>query len=187
MHDIRKQWNLVAAYELYTGTLLKVPNLVFMPGELEKDTPEIWVKRLDQYRVAHMKLLSGKRHKVQNPDGRGASPGAQNGTQAGSAEIVDSGGGTPEKQTMGAGGNEGAGATLPQDLSGGIDAPMDEDRATANLELLSLKEEPLGLNRDNLRRVRKRKGAPKWVCKLTKMGDSMAKNSVEEVPLGVIA
>ena len=59
-HEVGLQWNLVAAYELYTGKLLKVPDLVFMPGELEKDKPEIWVKRLDQYRVAYMKLLSGK-------------------------------------------------------------------------------------------------------------------------------
>ena len=41
-----------------------MPDLVFMPGELEKDKPEIWVKRLDQYRVAYMKLLSGHRQKV---------------------------------------------------------------------------------------------------------------------------
>ena len=153
MHEIREQWNLVAAYELYTGLLLKVPDLVFMPGELEKDKPEIWVKRLDPYRVAYMKLLSGKQQKVDNSDGGGGSPGAQSGTQAGGAEIVDSGGGTPEKQIvyMGAGGNEGAGATPPQDMSGRTDAPMDEDGTTAGLGLLSLKEEPLGLNRDNLR------------------------------------
>ena len=30
-----------------------------------------------------MKLLSGKRQKVQNPDRGGANPGAQSGTQAG--------------------------------------------------------------------------------------------------------
>ena len=45
---------------------------------------------------------------------------------------------------MGAGRNEGAGATPPQDMSGRMDAPMDEDGATASLELLSVKEEPLG-------------------------------------------
>ena len=50
---------------------------------------------------------------------------------------------------------------------------------TAGMELLSLQEEPLGLNRDNLRRVRKRKGAPKWVRKLSKMVETMAKNSAE--------
>ena len=61
VRDAREQWNPMAAYELYTGTLLKVPNLVFIPGDLDKDKPEIWVKRLDQYRVAYMKLLSGKR------------------------------------------------------------------------------------------------------------------------------
>ena len=44
-----------------------------------------------------MKLLSGKRQKVDNPDGGGGSLGAQSGTHAGSAEIADSGGGTPEK------------------------------------------------------------------------------------------
>ena len=58
---------------------------------------------------------------------------------------------------------------------------------TAGLELVSPKEEPLGLSKDNLRRVRKRKGAPKWVRKLSKMVESMAKNSAEEMPLGVIA
>ena len=41
VHDVREKWNLMAAYELYTGTLLKVVDLVFMPGELEKDKPEI--------------------------------------------------------------------------------------------------------------------------------------------------
>ena len=49
VHGVREQWNLLAAHELYTGTPLKVPDLVFMPGELERDNPEIWVKRLDQY------------------------------------------------------------------------------------------------------------------------------------------
>ena len=64
---------------------------------------------------------------------------------------------------------------------------MDEDGVTAGMELLSLEEEPLGRNRDNLRRIRKRKGAPKWVHKLSKMVETMAKNSAEEVPMGVIA
>ena len=41
VHEVREQWNLVAAYELYTGKPLKVPDLVFMPGELDKDKPEI--------------------------------------------------------------------------------------------------------------------------------------------------
>ena len=134
VHDVREQWNLLAAYELCTGTLLKVPDLVFMRGELGRDKPEIWVKRLDQYRVACMKLLSGKRQKVENSEGGGGSPGAQ----AGSAEIVDSSGGTPEKQVMGAGGNEGAGATPPQDMTGKTDAPMDEDGAIAGTPTTTL-------------------------------------------------
>ena len=57
----------------HTGTLLKVPNLVFMPSGLERDKPEIWVKRLDQYRVAYMKLLSGKHQRVEKPDAGGGS------------------------------------------------------------------------------------------------------------------
>ena len=101
VHDVREQWSLLAAYELYTGTLLKVLDLVFIPGQVERDKHEIWVKRPDQYRVAYMNLLSGKCHKVENSEGGGGSPGAQGGTQAGSAEIVDSSGGTPEKQVMG--------------------------------------------------------------------------------------
>ena len=64
---------------------------------------------------------------------------------------------------------------------------MEEDRTTTGMELLSRQEEPLGLNRDDLRRVQKRKGAPKWVRELSKMIDTMAKNSAEEVPMGVIA
>ena len=64
---------------------------------------------------------------------------------------------------------------------------MGEDGTTAGMEPLSLQEEPLGLNRDHLRRVGKRKGAPKWVRKLSKMVETMAKNSAEEVPMGVIA
>ena len=50
-----------------------MPNLVFMPSEPERDKPEIWVKRPDQYRVAYMKLLSGKRQRVENPDAEGAA------------------------------------------------------------------------------------------------------------------
>ena len=57
-----------------------MPDLVFMPGELERDKLEIWVKRLDKYRVAYMKLLPGKRQKVENPDAGGGSPGAQGAT-----------------------------------------------------------------------------------------------------------
>ena len=57
VHNVKEEWNLLAAYELYTGTLLKVPDLVFMRGEPERDKPDIWVKRLDHYRVACMKLL----------------------------------------------------------------------------------------------------------------------------------
>ena len=45
------------------------------------------------------------------------------------------------------------------DPAGGTDLPMEEDGTKAGMELLSLQEEPLGLNRDNLRRVRKRKRA----------------------------
>ena len=126
LHDVREQWNLLATYELYTGTLLKVPDLVFVPGEPERDKPQIWIKRLDQYRVAYMKLPSGKRQKVENPDTGGGSLGAQGATQAGTAKIVDSSSTTPEKQVIGAGGNEGAGATLPQDLAGGTGVPMEE-------------------------------------------------------------
>ena len=107
--------------------------------------------------------------------------------QAGTAEIVDSSSTTQEKQVIRAGGNEGAGATPPHKLAGGTDVPMEEDGTTAGMELLSLQEEPLGLNRDNLCRVRKQKGAPKWVRKLSKMVETMAKNSAEEVPMGVIA
>ena len=146
-----------------------------MRGELERDRLEICLKRLDQYRVAYMKLLSGKHQKVENPEASGGSPRAQGATQAGTFEIVDSSSTTPEKQVIGAGGNEGAGATPPHDLAGGTDVPMDEDGTTAGMELLSLQEEPLGLNRDNLRRVRKRKGAPKWVHRLSKMVQTMAK------------
>ena len=36
---------------------------------------------------------------------------------------------------------------------------MDEDAVTAGMELLSVQEVPLGLNKGNLRRARKRKGA----------------------------
>ena len=71
-----------------------------------------------------------------------------------------------QKQVMGASGNEGARATLSRAMTSRTDAPMDEDGATAGMELLSLQEELLGRNRDNLRRVRIRKGAPKWVRKL---------------------
>ena len=133
-----------------------------------------------------MKLLSGKRQKVENPDAGVGSPGAQGATQAGTTEIVDSRSTTPETQVIGAGGNERARATPPQDVAGGTDVPMDEDGTTAGMELLSLQEEPLGLNKDNLRRIRKRKGAPKWVRGLSKMVEAMAENSAKEVPMGVI-
>ena len=43
VHDIWDQWNLVAAYKLYIGTPPKVPDLVFMLGEPEKDKLEIGV------------------------------------------------------------------------------------------------------------------------------------------------
>ena len=100
---------------------------------------------------------------------------------------MDSSSTTPEKQVIGVGGNDGAGATPPQKLAVGTDVPMEEDGRTASMELLSLQEEPVGLNTDNLRRVRKLNGAPKWVRKLSKMVETMAKNSSEEVPMGVIA
>ena len=64
---------------------------------------------------------------------------------------------------------------------------MDENGTRAGMEPLFPREEPLGLNGDNLRRVRKRKGAAKWIHKLSKMVETMAKNSAEEVPMGVIA
>ena len=73
--DTREQWKLLAAYKLYTGTLLRVPDLVFIPGELEKVKNEIWVKRLDQYRVAYMKMPTRKRQKVERLDRGG--PGVE--------------------------------------------------------------------------------------------------------------
>ena len=44
----------------------------------------------------------------------------------------------------------------------------------------------MGLNGDNLRKVRKQKGAPKWVRELSKMVETMANISAEEVPMVVI-
>ena len=58
---------------------------------------------------------------------------------------------------------------------------------TTGMELLSQQEEPLGLSKDNVRRVKKRTGGPKWVRKLSKMVETMAKNIAKEVPMGVIA
>ena len=162
-------------------------DLGFMPGELEKNKPEIWVKRMDECRMDYMKLLPGKRQNVESSDGARGSLGAQSGTQAGNAEIVGSGGGTPEKQIMGPGGNEGAGGTRRHDMTGRTDAPMNEDGTTAGMEHLSLQEEPLGLNRDNLRRVRYRKGARKLVRKLSKGVETMGENSAEGAPMGAIA
>ena len=124
VHDVREQWNLLAAYELYTGTLLNVSDLVFMLGEPERHKPEILVKRPDQYMVAYMKLLLGKRHTVENPHKGGGRLGARGATQAGTAAIVDSSGMTPEKQVIRAGAKEGAGAIPPQDLAGRTDVPL---------------------------------------------------------------
>ena len=76
--------------------------------------PEFVLWLLDHDLGREMTLLSGKRQKVENPDGGGASLGAQSGAQPGSTEIADSSNETPEKQTRGAGGNEGAGATTLQ-------------------------------------------------------------------------
>ena len=47
---------------------MKTLGLVFILGELQKDKNEIWVKRLDQYRVACMKMLTGKRQRVDRPE-----------------------------------------------------------------------------------------------------------------------
>ena len=63
---------------------------------------------------------------------------------------------------------------------------MDEDGTTTSMELLPLLKEPLGLSRENLRRVRKRKRAPNPLRKLSEPVKTMAKSSVEELPMGVI-
>ena len=115
---------------------------------------------------------------MENPD----AGGAQGAAQAGTAEMMDSRSTTLEKQVIGAGRNERARATPPQDLASRTDVPMDEDGATAGMEFLSLQEEPLGLNRDNPRRVRKQNGGPE----VSKMVETTAKNSAEDVPMGVI-
>ena len=73
VHEVREHWNLVAAYKRHIGTLAMVPDVVFMPREPEKDKPEIWVKRLDHYRVAYMKLLSVNGRRWRFPTGEEAS------------------------------------------------------------------------------------------------------------------
>ena len=87
--DTPEQWKLPAAYELYTGTVLKLPDLVFISGELKKDKNEIWAKKLDQYRVTYMKMLTGKRRRVDRPDGGGPGVEAQAGMQAGVTEVQE--------------------------------------------------------------------------------------------------
>ena len=64
---------------------------------------------------------------------------------------------------------------------------MEEDGTVPRLDLLSLDEEPLGPSTDNMHRLRKRKGGPKWVRKLTRMVESMSRTSTDEVPLGIVA
>ena len=64
---------------------------------------------------------------------------------------------------------------------------MEEEVTETRLDLLSLDEEPLGPSRNNMRRLKKRKGAWKWVRMLTRMVESMTKSSTDEVPLGVVA
>ena len=185
VHDVREQWNLLAAYELYTGTLLNVSDLVFMLGELERHKPEILVKRPDQYMVAYMKLLLGKRHTVENPPQRrrlSRSPGCDAGGDRRDCGLQWHDAREASHQSWRKGRSRG---NPPQDLAGRTDVPMDEDGTTASMELLPLQEEPLGLNKYNLRRIRKRKGAPMWVHRLSKMVETMAKNIAEEVPMGV--
>ena len=81
---------------------------------------------------------------------------------------------------LGPRGNESEESTPLRDVFTGLSTPMEEDAIVPRVDLLSLDEEPLGPSRDNMRRVRKRKGGPKWVRKLTKMVESI----IDEVPLG---
>ena len=88
----------------------------------------------------------------------------------------------------GPGGNEGAESTPSRDIPSGLATPMEEDGTVPRLDLFSLYEEPLGLSRGNMSRLRKRKGAQKWVRKLTKMVESMSRTSEkDEVPFGMVA
>ena len=67
-----------------------------------------------------MKLLPGKRRKVEKPFAGGGSPGAQVAMHVGTAEILAFSSTTPEKQVIGARGNEGAGGD-PAPGSGWLD------------------------------------------------------------------
>ena len=49
----------------------------------------MWVKRLEQYRVACMKMLTSKRQRVDQPDERGPGAAIQAGTQAGVTKVQE--------------------------------------------------------------------------------------------------
>ena len=65
--------------------------------------------------------------------------------------------GTLERPHNGRGENNGVSSTPPKEKGqlATTAFTMEEDGATTRLELLSLKEEPLGLTRENPQRVRK--------------------------------
>ena len=148
--DHQKLWNLVTAYELWSGHILTLPALVFVQDGLSSVLEPGWEVQLQQYRNGFVeKVRAGRDH----------HNGGQTVTQSGKS-----------------------GAKPPVDIFAAEPSQTDDDQHMANPERGQLNLEGAAevvnqakvLSKMNMKMLRKRPGAPKYVRHFVKLISELA-------------
>ena len=148
--DPQKSWTLLTAFELSSGHLLTSPALLFVQDGLSAVPEPGWEVQLQQYRNGFVEKVRA---------GRENRPGGQTATQPGKS------GAKPQVDSF---------ATDPSQAD--EDQHMaDPERGQLNLEgAAEVVNQAKVLSRKNMKMLRKRPGAPKYVCHFVRFISELA-------------
>ena len=160
--DHQKLWNLLTAYELWSGHILTAPSLVFVQDGLSTVLELGWEVQLQQYKNGFVEKMRA---------GRETRPRVQTTTQSGKS------GGKPPVDSF---------ATEP--------SQADDDQHMADPEKGQLSLEGVAevvnqakvLSKKNMKMLRKRPGAPKYVRHFVKLTSELAEEHDGAVDFGPV-
>ena len=160
--DHQKLWNLVTSYELWSGHLLTSPTLVFVQDGLSSVLEPGWEVQLQQYRNGFVEKVRA---------GRDNRPGGQTATQSGKS------GAKPPVDSF---------ATKPSQTDD--DQHMaDPERGQLNLEgAAEVVNRAKVLSKNNIKMLRKRPGAPKYVRHFVRLISELAEEHDAAVEFGPV-
>ena len=160
--DHQKLWNLLTAYELWSGHLLTSPGLVFVRDGLSFVLEPGWEVQLQEYRNGFVEKVRARREN---------SPGGQRATQfgkSGAKPLVDSFATEPSQ------------ATNDQHLA-------DPERGQLNLEgAAEVVNQAKVLSKKNMKMWRKRPGSPKYVRHFLRLISELAEEHDGAVEFGPV-